>query len=177
MTRPAMTMGRTGRKMVTQHGSFGKRALARKSSSDAIADDEVDSYAEIVYELYGGGEAGKVRSVQVPSGLLPEIHSIRSRFPNSKICPLTCVHFQARESCPCPSNPSDLWTRKPREHVHGETHEEVHREGQEERVQRAEDVAHEGLDEMVLKEHNATTIAPFTSRGSKCFKKRQNNHR
>ena len=73
MTRPAMTMGRTGRKMVTQHGSFGKRALARKSSSDAIADDEVDSYAEIVYELYGEGKTGKVRSVQVPSGLLLEI--------------------------------------------------------------------------------------------------------
>ena len=86
MTRPAMTMGRTGKKMVTQHGSFGKRALARKSSSDAIADDEVDSYADIVYELYGGGEAGKVRSVQVTSGLLPEIHSIRSRFLKPKIC-------------------------------------------------------------------------------------------
>ena len=84
MTRPAMTMGRTGKKMVTQQGSFGKRALARKSSSDAIADDEVDSYAEIVYELYGGGEAGKVRSVQVPSGLLPPIQLTRSRFPNTK---------------------------------------------------------------------------------------------
>ena len=175
MTRPAMTMGRTGKKMVTQHGSFGKRALARKSSSDAIADDEVDSYAEIVYELYGGGEAGKVRSVQVPSGLLPEIHSIRSRFPKPKIC--IFKYFRARESCPCPSNPSDLGTRKPREHVHGETHEEVHREGQEERVQRAEDVAHERLDEMVLKEHNAMTIAPFTAGGSNGFKERQNNHR
>ena len=53
MTRPAMTMGRTGKKMVTQHGSFGKRALARKSSSDAIADEDVDSYADMVYELYG----------------------------------------------------------------------------------------------------------------------------
>lgn len=48
MTSPAMIMGRTGKKTVTQHGSFGKRALARKSSSEAIADDEVDSYAEIV---------------------------------------------------------------------------------------------------------------------------------
>ena len=74
---------------------------------------------------------------------------------------LNSVAIQARESCPCPSNPSDLGTRKPREHVHGETHEEVHREGQEERVQRAEDVAQEGLDEMVLKEHNAMTIARF----------------
>ena len=45
MTSPAMTIGRMGRKIVTQHGSFGKRAFARKSSSDAIADDEVDSYA------------------------------------------------------------------------------------------------------------------------------------
>ena len=59
MTSPAMMMGRTGRKIVTQHGSFGKRALARKSSSDAITDDEVDSYAEIVYELYGERRADK----------------------------------------------------------------------------------------------------------------------
>ena len=53
MTSPAMTMGRTGRKMVTQHGSLGRRALARNSSSDAIADEDVDSYADMVYELYG----------------------------------------------------------------------------------------------------------------------------
>ena len=59
MTSPAMTIGRMGRKIVTQHGSLGKSALARKSSSDAIADDEVDSYAEIVYELNGERRAGK----------------------------------------------------------------------------------------------------------------------
>ena len=53
MTSPAMTMGRTGRKMVTQHGSLGRRALAKNSSSDAIADEDVDSYADMVYELYG----------------------------------------------------------------------------------------------------------------------------
>ena len=53
MTSPAMTTGRTGRKTVTQHGSRGSSALARKSSSDAVAADDVDSYAETVYELYG----------------------------------------------------------------------------------------------------------------------------
>ena len=52
--------------MVTQHGSFGKRALARKSSSEAIADDELDPYAEIVYELYGERRADKALRSNFP---------------------------------------------------------------------------------------------------------------